>query len=338
MGGQPALDGRGLVGRIVVADQVDVEVGRDLGVQLAQELAELAGPVASVQRPDHLAAGHVEGGEQRGGAGPDVVVSSPLGHPGIIGSTGAVRFSAWIWLFSSTHSTSARSGGSRYSPTTSRTLSTNSGSLLSLKVFTRCGLSWKPRQIRPTVDRDSPLSAAIEARDQCVASLGARSKVATTTASICASSIRRGPPGLGSSASPANRCATNRARHLPTVAGTTPSRAATCLLSRPSAQAHTICPRTTRPCADVARRDHRSSCSRSNSSNTNGAFGRPVLATNPSYDLHHEFPTQDTRGAGRPACGRSGCRRPARSGPGRRTRRRAERHCAPRDRPDRASG
>ena len=30
---------------------------------------------------------------------------------------GAVRSSAWTWLFSSTHSTIAFSGGSRYSPT-----------------------------------------------------------------------------------------------------------------------------------------------------------------------------------------------------------------------------
>ncbi len=47
--------------------------------------------------------------------------------------------SAWIWDFSSTQSTSARSGGSRYRPTISRTLSTNSGSLESLKCSKRCG-------------------------------------------------------------------------------------------------------------------------------------------------------------------------------------------------------
>jgi hypothetical protein len=37
-------------------------------------------------------------------------------------------------LISSTHSTSARSGGLRESPTISRTFSTNSGSVESLKV------------------------------------------------------------------------------------------------------------------------------------------------------------------------------------------------------------
>ena len=40
-----------------------------------------------------------------------------------------MRSSAWIWLFSSTHNTSARSGGLMYRPTMSRTFSTKSGSL-----------------------------------------------------------------------------------------------------------------------------------------------------------------------------------------------------------------
>src|SRR6266542_1056369 len=76
--------------------------------------------------------------------------------PGIIGSTGWDRSNAWTWDFSSTHSTRACSGGSRYSPTTSRTLSMNCGSELSLKVSARCGLSRNAFQIRPTVDFDSP--------------------------------------------------------------------------------------------------------------------------------------------------------------------------------------
>jgi hypothetical protein len=33
--------------------------------------------------------------------------------PGIIGNAGWLRASAWIWDFSSTHSTTAASGGSR---------------------------------------------------------------------------------------------------------------------------------------------------------------------------------------------------------------------------------
>ena len=57
----------------------------------------------------------------------------------------------------------------------------NCGSLLILKVSTRWGLSPNAFQIRPTVDFDNPDSLAIDARDQCVASAGWRSRVATTT-------------------------------------------------------------------------------------------------------------------------------------------------------------
>src|SRR6476646_6160380 len=63
--------------------------------------------------------------------------------PGASGRIGSVRFRAWTWLFSSTHSTIARSGGFRYKPTTSRTFSTNCGSLENLKFSTRCGCNPK---------------------------------------------------------------------------------------------------------------------------------------------------------------------------------------------------
>src|SRR4029453_16142349 len=117
--------------------------------------------------------------------------------PGIIGSTGWDPARAWIWDFSSTDSTSARSGGSRYSPTTSRTFSTNCGSLDSLNPSARCGLSPNAFQIRPIVERLNPDRLAIDARDQCVASAGVSSNVATITASTCSSVIVRGTPGPG---------------------------------------------------------------------------------------------------------------------------------------------
>lgn len=60
---------------------------------------------------DRLARGHVQGREQGGGARPDVVVGLTLGTAGIIGSTGAERFSAWIWDFSLITLGEARSPG-----------------------------------------------------------------------------------------------------------------------------------------------------------------------------------------------------------------------------------
>lgn len=54
-----------------------------------------------------------------------------------------------------------------YSPTTSRTLSTNCGSVDSFQVSTTCGLSPNARQIRETADWLMPASAAMDRVDQC---------------------------------------------------------------------------------------------------------------------------------------------------------------------------
>jgi len=47
--GQPLLDAGVFVGAVVVADQVHVQLGRDLLVDLGQELLELDGAVPAVQ-------------------------------------------------------------------------------------------------------------------------------------------------------------------------------------------------------------------------------------------------------------------------------------------------
>ena len=49
MRGKPPLDGRVLVGAVVVTDQVDVEFGRDVVVELGQELLEFDGSVSAVE-------------------------------------------------------------------------------------------------------------------------------------------------------------------------------------------------------------------------------------------------------------------------------------------------
>jgi hypothetical protein len=67
--------------------------------------------VTTVDLADHGAIGDVERGEQAGDPVTDVVVAASFaGMPGIIGSTGCDRSSAWTWLFSSVHSTTALSG------------------------------------------------------------------------------------------------------------------------------------------------------------------------------------------------------------------------------------
>ena len=67
-------------GRVVVEDQLDVELGGDLLVDRLQKLLDLDRTMAGVQRADHLARGRVEGGEEAGDAGAPVVVACPFGR------------------------------------------------------------------------------------------------------------------------------------------------------------------------------------------------------------------------------------------------------------------
>ena len=151
-----------------------------------------------------------------------------------------MRSRAWIWDFTSTHTTTARSGGARYRPTTSRTLSTKGGSRESFQVSTRWGCRPKARQMREIADWESPSSRASERVEGWVASAGVLSRVRTITSSTWASLIVRGRPGRGSSTRPSSRSAAKRARHLAAMPRVTPSRPAICVLFRPSAASRTI--------------------------------------------------------------------------------------------------
>ncbi len=176
-----------------------------------------------------------------------------------------------------------------------RGLSMNWGSFDSLKVSTWCGLRLKARQTRPTVDFDSPVSAAIDARDRWVASLGVRSRVATASSSILSSLIFLGAPGRCSSWSPSSRRSRKRRRHLPTVCGQMPSSAATSWFVFPSARSSTIRHRWASACDDFARLDQRTSVSRSSPVKVNSAIGRPVRAMESGCRYEADFQAQDTR-------------------------------------------
>lgn len=63
--GQPPADIRRAVSAVIVHHQVYVEIGRDIGFDLAQEFEELAATMTGKALADHLARRHVEGGEQR---------------------------------------------------------------------------------------------------------------------------------------------------------------------------------------------------------------------------------------------------------------------------------
>ena len=149
---------------VVVHDQMHAEIGRHSGVAGAQKLEKLGAAMTAVQFADHFAGGDVEGGDQRRRAMAHVVMGAPLRKTRHQRQTGlrAVQFS-------STHRTIARMGGSRYKPTMSRTFSTNSGSVESLKVSWRCGYNPKTRQMRVTAVCDRPISRAMVRVLQCVA-------------------------------------------------------------------------------------------------------------------------------------------------------------------------
>src|SRR3990172_7310124 len=108
-----------------------------------------------------------------------------------MGSDGWVRSSAWIWLFSSTQSTTALAGGFRYSPTTSVSFSTNCGSRDNLKVSTRWGCRPWASQIRCTVAGLTPWACAMVRQLQWVAALGLVCSVASTTCLIFFAEIDR---------------------------------------------------------------------------------------------------------------------------------------------------
>ncbi len=146
----------------------------------------------------------------------------------------------------------------------------------------------QPR-LHPGGDRVGPVRGDLDLAERRHAARVLGQGPGAPPADPCSTVIEGGRPGRGSSQSPSRRSVTNRARHLPTVAGAQPSRAATVLLSAPSAQASTIFDRSANACADLARRDQRTSCSRSPSLSTNSALGRPVLAISKSMTYIADF-------------------------------------------------
>src|SRR5436190_23579421 len=117
---EPALDRRSLVGGVVVDDQMQIEIWQGFLVDALEEPQEFPVPVSRHAFADDRAVKHVQGCEQRGCAMALVVVGHGTGTPllhrqarlGTIERLDlALLSSAWIWLFSSTDSTSALSGG-----------------------------------------------------------------------------------------------------------------------------------------------------------------------------------------------------------------------------------
>jgi len=91
---------------------------------------------------------------------------------------------AWIWLFSPRLTTRALGGGFRYSSALSSSFSKNSGSLLSLKLFTRCDCKPCLRHAQHTV-AGLTFWATFEGRRQLTQKPAAIAPVAELLSSFC---------------------------------------------------------------------------------------------------------------------------------------------------------
>ena len=160
-----------------------------------------------------------------------------LARPGLSGNDGWVRSRAWHWVFSSKLNTTARSGGSRYRPTTSTSFSSKWGSFDSLNVSTRHGRRFLARQIRATVSLPTPWRSPIVRVDQHVdSSSGVECSVSSTIASTVSWGIsglrpRPGPMAPTASVPPAS----NLWRHRRTVSGVVEHSRAIASFAAPSA-------------------------------------------------------------------------------------------------------
>src|SRR5437867_7008284 len=80
---QPALDQRRLVRAVVVEDEMNFQLLRDVEVDGVEELPKLDSAVTTVMLGDDLATLHVERGKQRRGAAPHVVMRPPFDLAGL---------------------------------------------------------------------------------------------------------------------------------------------------------------------------------------------------------------------------------------------------------------
>lgn len=131
-----------------------------------QEAQEVGPVVRGRELPGDLAAGDLQRGVHVGEPGPAVVVGVPCRDALPQRQMGCVRSSAWLWVFSSTQSTSALVGGARYRPQMSLGLLGRAGVVGELEGLG--GWSAWSRQMQRAVSRDSPTSAARSRVDPCV--------------------------------------------------------------------------------------------------------------------------------------------------------------------------
>src|SRR5260370_11766294 len=153
--------------------------------------------------------------------------------------------------------------------------------------------------MRLTVDWLSPVLAANARLLQCVAPLGASSRVRRTARSTRSSPICRGAPGRISSPKPTIPSVIKRFRHIPTVQPVLPGLAAPAALLSPLAHSRTM---RARKASERELRGCGSSCRKavfcSGLTTSSRFLGRPrgfdMIHDNPFPYLYNLFMTQET--------------------------------------------
>lgn len=208
---QPVPNGDGFVGRDVVADDMHVEFGRDSIVDRDQKLLEFDSPFPTMKRTNDRAVGDIECRKQTSNTRSDVSMAALLRHAG---STDWERSSAYIPLFSSTHSTprvrTIYGSDHRHRRTVdSWTIET---------IAQVCGVRSNLRQIRPILDFGGPgLLCHQRPRPMRRMRRQLLDRVRCDLFDLLEQDRLRA--GGGSSVKPSSRSSTNRQRHLVTVLG-----------------------------------------------------------------------------------------------------------------------
>ncbi len=272
---KPVANQRRLVGPVVVHDQMDVQRLGHGRVDRVEELPKFDGAVASMKLRHDLRGLDIQGGEERRGAMPFVVVRPAFHLP---------RPHRQQWLRAIERLNLRLLVDTEHDGVRGR-MHVESDDVAHLfdeqrvvRQFERLAAMRLQTEGAPDLlDRCATQSAAfaIPRLLQCVATRGVSSSVRTITCSTWSSVICRGVPGRGSSYNPSSRSRTNRPRHLQTVVCDMRSRLATVLLSCPSAHVSTIRARRARRGAVRERWANESSRTRSSSVRISATLGRP---------------------------------------------------------------
>jgi hypothetical protein len=76
--GQPAMNQRGFVSSVVVQNQMNLKMSRDLRIDSVEEGTKFYRSVSTMQLTHDLAALGIQGSKQRSGAMPDIARRAPL--------------------------------------------------------------------------------------------------------------------------------------------------------------------------------------------------------------------------------------------------------------------